>query len=107
MIIAKDSVTRETLVKLLDYSLREECYFLVCIKPNTDIALFKKGSVIKFLKIEEKVTEYIVDLEKHYCNLFHIKVLVEDKYWEKIDGKYHHTGHVPSKIHNEVSKIIN
>lgn len=115
MIYIKDGLTREKFIELLDYSLSEECLYLMAIKPETRIVndhVYQKESVVKFLKIEEaNFTTTSIDSEKSISPRFNLKVLVEDNYWEEPDSinrkeKYILSGIVPWPVHVNVCKIL-
>lgn len=111
MVYTKDGLTKEKLVELLQYSLRPECQFLTAVKPNTDVVndhVFQNESVVRMLKMEEKINEEIqADLTVTYTYKFSVKVLVEDKYWIKVDKRYYKSKRVPAKISNDVAQILN
>ncbi|MEK7641616.1 MAG: hypothetical protein AAB365_01325 [Patescibacteria group bacterium] len=113
MVYTKDRVTRETLMKLLAYSLAPECQVLLCIKPPTNIVNdgeIKKTSVISFQKVEEKVFKFSGKKpDDQHHRAFTIKVVVEDEHLEWIDDKKEDTVLVPvsSVILNKVAQILN
>lgn len=115
MIYIKDGLTREKFIELLNYSLSEECMFLMAIKPETRIVndhVYQKESVVKFLKMDEvNFTTTSIDSEKSISPRFNLKVLVEDNYWEKAIGNNRKSrlvlsGIVPKSVHVNVCKIL-
>ena len=114
MIIIKDEVSRNTLSALLEYSISDECQFLIAVKPKTQVLndhLVQLGSVIKILKCQEKVVRFCDDMgNKSYQELFSIKVLVEDAYWVPSKGEkkdiHYKSGKVPTTIHARVNEIL-
>lgn len=109
MIYSKDRVSRETLAALITYSMEAECQFLIGIKPPTNIINdweIKPGSVIRFLKVEEKVFK-IGDKDHHRA--FSVKIMVEDEYLVWLDEKMKTFKEVPvpSQVLNRVAEILN
>lgn len=104
MIYSKDGLTKEKLIELLQYSLKQECQFLTHKKPFE----FTE-SIIRVLEIEEKFYDPVNnDGERVPSYRFSVKILVEDKYWIKDikDGVYYKSEKVPSQIYTDVTRIL-
>jgi hypothetical protein len=117
MIIAKDGVTREQLVKLLNLSDAPECQFLFLVKVFEGgvviSKIFQNGSAISFQKVEERPYKEIDQERKRKFSVrFSIEIYVEERYWEKATdtdskGGYVKSGKVPNTVIARVFQILN
>lgn len=113
MIYSKDRVSRTTLIALLNYSMSPECQFLVSVKPPTQILNdheVREGSIVTFLKIEEKVFLFDDKEKPEHRLAFAVKVCVEDRHLiipPEGDEHAYRTEPVPPAVLNRISEILN
>ena len=114
MVYTKDGLTRKQLAELLEFSLDQRCQY-VCGSYGYDADVekvelgkkFQPRSVISFFSIKEELKRIEEGDKITPIFIFSVKVLVEDKFWEKTESHYCKSGQIPLEIHQKVVEILN
>ena len=113
MITSRDGVSLRQVREILDYMAKPESHFLFELKPEGGaqprIKNYHEASAIRILKLEEYVhTDTGTFGNKTLSRRFRIKVLVEDRYFQKNPEKetFFESGIVPASIHMQVAEIL-